>query len=230
MAFKKVKGEHHIKSFPIYNLAVLKGALVTWVPGASSISLFTTDTALPVCGIAMETTTTTSTATATTIQVDVTLTGDMLEGDIDEITDATTLTNITAANKSSFSDASFVCTKNDDVMIGAKFSVLSMNSTDHAVGAIITATDYATSGGVVTFAAMTTGFKTGDTIKLVSVSNRLLGTRNLAINSSTADAFTLDGSGAGDGDFFATLEVSDDGKKIRGFLTAGFDLCDAVFS
>ena len=225
MAFSKVNGYHKIKTFPISSLVVTKGALLAYTAGAASVSLYTTDTAVPVLGIAQETTTTAS----TNIQVDVTLTGDFLEGDVDEIVDATVLTSDgTGGTATTFVDSSFVAGQ-DDVLIGAKFVVLGMASTDKPVGTVLTATDYTSTGGTIQFASLgTTGFNTGDTIKLISLSNRICGCESLAINATTADAFTLNGTGAGGGTFFKAIEVSDDGKKIRGYLTAGFDLTDVV--
>ncbi len=223
MAFKKINSPHKIKTFPISNLVVQKGALVTYVPGADSVSLFTIDTGVPVLGIAQETTTTAS----TTIQVDVCLTGNMLEGDVDEIVDGTTLT-ATGGSSTTFVDSSFVA-GNDDILIGARFEVLSMASGDKPVGTVLTATGYTSATGTIQFASLgATGFAIGDTIKLLTLTDRICGAQNLAINTTTADAFTLDGTGAGEGDFFKALEISDDGKKIRGYLTAGFDLTDAL--
>ena len=210
-----------IEKFPISNLAVRKGALLTYAAGASSVSLFTTDTAVPILGIAMHATTTADTK----IDVQILPNGAKVEADTSEILNGTELT-ATGGSPTTFVGSSIVIGQND-VLIGAVVEVVSMASKNKAVGTELTVTDYVSSSGTLQFASLgTTGFATGDKIKIKRLGNNIIGTKLLGIAPTYADNIALDQTS--DGSFLHVLGLSDDKKRVVGAITCGWDAADAL--
>lgn len=108
---------------------------------------------------------------------------------VKEIALATSLT-ATGGGTTTFVDSSLVMGQ-DDVLIGTVVAVVAMASGDKDADTELTVTDYTSSSGTLTFASLgSTGFASGDTIKIVSLGRNAIEALHFGlyyVNGSTAD-------------------------------------------
>lgn len=202
----------------VIDTAMRKGALVTHTRGTSTASLFTTgDGTVPILGLTNHSVSSSATATA---EISLIGTGTLLEIDIKEVLNKTALT-LTGGATTNITDSSIIMGVND-LGIGAVFEILTCAAGASVVGTQITATDYTSSSGVFSCSAIAAAMASGDTVKLLSLSNTWIwGWAEPLIDGTYADAIYIDGTAAGK--WCRVLGTDSTGKKLHVVVTKGYD-------
>lgn len=210
MEFTKASGTH-----------LRPGMLVQKPNSTALVSQYTADTAVPILGIVDNSTL----STDTKVRVIMCGTGSIIQGDVKEISSGTSLAISSAV------DGYFVITGLNAGSLGplegATIEVVNCAESATTWNNVVLTVESDSTDAVLITSACTT-FSAGDTVKILTLTDSVLGAESLGIDETSGMSFTLTGTGAGSGDFFRALSVTEDGKRIIGVVTAGFDLTDAL--
>ena len=214
------------KTRNISSRAVRAGAFVQKAVGTNTllIAVQTSNlqTTAPIVGLTTSVTTTSSTV----IDMILVACGDMMEFDVPEIAAGTTLT-ATGGSSTTFVMATLKGLTTN-AFIGATVQVIAMASGDKTPGTILTVTAHTFSTGTLTFASLgTTGFASGDTIKVLTLDdNYVAGDYGVQLNTTYGDSIDLVSTNANTQTnvFVRITGTSGDGKRLQGMMLTGYDI------